>query len=56
MEVMKRRIFIPRKRTSPIHFRIEDFDQRAQIPLESVLTKILARLYRERRSLTDECT
>jgi len=56
MEVMKRRIFIPRKQTSPLHFRIEDFDQRTQIPLESVLTKILAPLYRERRPLTDECT
>lgn len=56
MNIMKRRIFIPRKRTTPIPCRIEDLDQRAQIPLESVLTKILARLYRERRLLLDEHT
>jgi len=56
MEVMKRRIFIPRKRTTPVPCRIEDLDQRARIPLESVLTKILARFYHERRSLMDECT
>ena len=54
MDVMKRKIVIPRKRTSPVPFRIEELDQRAQIPLESVLMKMFARLYRERRPLTDE--
>ena len=54
MDVMKRKIVIPRKRTSPVPFRIEALDQRAQIPLEEVLVKVMARLYRERRPLTDE--
>ena len=54
MDVMKRRILIPRKRTSPVPCRIEDLDQRTQIPLESVLIKVIARLYRERRPLSDE--
>ena len=54
MDVMKKKIFIPRKRTTHVPCRIEDLDQRAQIPLEAVLIKVIARIYRERRPLTDE--
>ncbi len=49
MDVMKRRILIPRKRTSPVPFRVEDLDQRVQLPLEEVLVKVIARLYRKGR-------
>lgn len=49
MEVMKKKIFIPHKRTIPVSFRIEELDQRVQIPLEEVLVKVIARLYRKGR-------
>lgn len=54
MEVKKVKFRIPRKKSTSVSCRIEGLNRKDQIPLEEVLVKVIARIYHERRHLTDE--
>ena len=54
MKTMKRKLFIPRKSTNGILCRVEDMGQIVEVPIEKAILKVLARLYSERRTKTDE--